>query len=169
MTVTSTVLGSAGEHYVMCQLLRRGLIAALAPVGVPNTDIIVTNELGSRLCAVQVKTRVEKGRDRGWHMRKKHEQISEPTLFYTFIDFGSSLVEQPICYVVPSAVVADVVYRSHAEWLSRPGKSGRQRQDSDVRRFLPDYEQALGVDIGCGQGWLDKYREAWGYITDSSA
>ena len=36
MVAASTVLGAAGEHCVMCQLLRRGLIAALAPVGVPN-------------------------------------------------------------------------------------------------------------------------------------
>ena len=38
---STTILGAAGEHYVMCQLLRRGLIAALAPadllsVGAPS-------------------------------------------------------------------------------------------------------------------------------------
>ena len=49
MVSRSTVLGAAGEHYVMCQLLRRGLIAALAPVGVPNTDIIVTDDIGDLL------------------------------------------------------------------------------------------------------------------------
>ena len=69
MVSPSTVLGSAGEHYVMCQLLRRGLIAALAPVGVPNCDIVVTDDIGDRLCAIQVKARMEKGSDGGWHMR----------------------------------------------------------------------------------------------------
>ena len=84
----------------MCQLLRRGLIAALAPTGVPNTDIIVTDDIGARLCAVQVKTRVEKGTDGGWHMGKKHEGIVSETLFYAFLDFGKSLTA-----VVSQAVV----------------------------------------------------------------
>ncbi len=44
MASNSTILGAAGEHYVMCQLLRRDLIAALAPTGVPNADIIVTDK-----------------------------------------------------------------------------------------------------------------------------
>lgn len=46
MVAASTVLGAAGEHYVMSVLLRHGFIAALAPVGVPNTDIIVSDDIG---------------------------------------------------------------------------------------------------------------------------
>jgi hypothetical protein len=43
MSNDSTLLGAAGEYYVMAELLRRGFIAALAPQGVPNSDIVVTN------------------------------------------------------------------------------------------------------------------------------
>jgi hypothetical protein len=46
----STLLGAAAEHYVMCQLLRRDMIAALAPTGVPDADIIVSDRIASRLC-----------------------------------------------------------------------------------------------------------------------
>ena len=63
----------------MSELLRRGLIAALAPPGVPNCDIVVTDAIGQRLCAVQVKTRNNAGRDRGWHMSKKHESLTSPS------------------------------------------------------------------------------------------
>ena len=160
MVAASTVLGAAGEHYVMCQLLRRGLIAALAPVGVPNCDIVVTDDIGDRLCAIQVKTRVEKGSDGGWHMSRKHEGISSQSLFYTFLDFGKTLADPPACYVVPSEVVADVIKRSHQVWLASPGARGQERNDTDFRRFLPDYMRT-GLDIGCGQGWLEPYREAW--------
>jgi hypothetical protein len=38
MPSQSTLLGAAGEHYVMAELLRRGYVAALAPQGVPNAD-----------------------------------------------------------------------------------------------------------------------------------
>jgi hypothetical protein len=42
----SSLLGAADEHYVMSQLLRRGFIAALAPVGVPLANIVVTDDVG---------------------------------------------------------------------------------------------------------------------------
>lgn len=167
MVAASTVLGAAGEHYVMSLLLRHGFIAALAPVGVPNCDIVVTDDIGDRLCAVQVKTRVDKGSDGGWHMSRKHESISSPGLFYAFLDFGKTLTAPPVCYVVPSAVVADAVARSHATWLSQPGKRGQERKDGDLRRFMPDYTK-VGLDIGRGPGWLDLYREAWHTLAEKT-
>ncbi|WP_394413240.1 hypothetical protein [Sulfitobacter sp. 1A15142] len=154
------LLGAAGEHYVMCQFLRRGLIAALAPVGVPNADLIVTDDIGEKLCAIQVKTRVDKGSDGGWHMGKKHEDIVSENLLYAFLDFGSSLVDPPNCFIVPSAEVAAAVKESHALWLATPGKRGQQRNDSNMRRFLPDYSK-MGLEIGRPLGWLNPYREAW--------
>jgi hypothetical protein len=44
--------GVAGEHYVMYRLLRRGLIAAVAPTGVPNADIIVRDVSGIKFAGV---------------------------------------------------------------------------------------------------------------------
>src|SRR3546814_3764546 len=77
----SSLLGAAGEHYVMPQLLRRGFIAALAPVGVPIADIVITNDAGERACALQVKTRREIGSDAGWHRKARHEGIRSASLF----------------------------------------------------------------------------------------
>lgn len=56
MASDNTLLGAAGEHYVMSELLRRGYIAALALQGVPNADIVVTDIDGTRLCSIQVKS-----------------------------------------------------------------------------------------------------------------
>lgn len=72
MPSQSTLLGVAGEHYVMTELLRRGYIAALAPQGVPNVDIIVTDRDGGRLCPIQVKTRRDIGSDGGWASARVH-------------------------------------------------------------------------------------------------
>src|SRR3546814_17866078 len=71
MVSATSLTGAAGEHFVMSELLRRGMIAALAPAGVPNCDIVVTDDIGERLCAVQVKTRRGQGAARGWHVGKK--------------------------------------------------------------------------------------------------
>lgn len=160
MTVSATSLtGAAGEHFVMSELLRRGFIAALAPAGVPNCDIIVTDDIGDRLCAVQVKTRNSTGKDGGWHMGKKHEGLTAPTLFYCFVDFAMGKETGPFTYVVPAAVVATALAECHQAWLDQPGKKGQQRKDGDMRRFLPDYGY---LEIGKYEaGWLDQYREAW--------
>lgn len=163
MVSKTTLLGAAGEHFVMSQLLRRGFIAALAPAGVPNCDIVVTDEIGDKLNAIQVKARIEKGSDGGWHMRRKHEEIISPNLFYAFVDFGASVAAAPKCFVVPSSEVAYVVKESHALWLRTPGKFGQPHKDGDLRRFLPDYDK-VGLNIGRSLGWLEQYRDAWALL-----
>jgi hypothetical protein len=161
MPSQSTLLGAAGEHYVLCQLLRRGYIAALAPLGVPNADILITDIEGHRLTAIQVKTRRNIGSDKGWHMKPKHEELVSDFLFYCFVDFGDGLEAQPRTLVVPSGVVATAIRDSHQQWLKTPGKRGQAHKDSKVRRFVPDYTKVFGEGHGLyGHKW-EQYREAW--------
>lgn len=68
---------------------------------------------------------------------------------------------------MPSDIVAEVIRRSHEFWLSAPGKKGQQRKDSDLRRFLPDYDK-MGIAIGRGAGWLEQYRENWSALADAT-
>lgn len=162
MASETTLLGAAGEYYVLCQLLRRDFIAALAPQGVPNMDIVVTNVQGNRQFAIQVKTKRDIGADKGWHMGRKHESILSPTLYYCFVNFGKDTDDKPLCYIVPSQVVANVLSESHKKWLSTPGKKGQQRRDGDLRRFLPDYRHIFGINDGrYANGWLEQYKESW--------
>jgi hypothetical protein len=159
MASQSTLLGAAGEHFIMSQLLRRGFIAALAPQGVPNADIVVTDVKGSRLCSIQVKTRRDIGSDRGWHMKAKHEKVIGGRLFYCFVDFGKSSGDEPTIYVIPAKTVADVLQASHRAWLAAPGRNGRAHKDNVLRRLRPDYR--LGRGFCYQSGWMDGYRDAW--------
>jgi hypothetical protein len=159
-----TILGAAGEHYVMCQLLRRNMIAALAPAGVPNSDIVVTDRLGDRLCAVQVKVRRELGSDGGWHMDQKHETLISPNLFYCFVDFGKLLTEPPKTWIVPSGIVAQSLLDMYGDWLVTPGKKGQRRNDTSFRRFLPEYKPLPNYKLG----WLQPYLENWGSLEAAS-
>lgn len=159
MISATSLTGAAGEHFVMSELLRRNMIAALAPAGVPNCDIVVTDNIGARLCAIQVKTRLGKGADRGWHMRKKHEELTSSSLFYCFVDFGVGETELPVTYVVPAPVVASTLAECHKAWLAKPGARGQAHNDNDLRRFLPSYAH---LEIGKYEdGWLTPYRGAW--------
>ena len=165
-SVNSTILGAAAEHYVMCQLLRQGKIAALAPAGVPDTDIIVSDRVGSQLAAIQVKARRDIGSDGGWMMKAKHETIDRELLFYCFVDFGNSLSDLPKCWVLHSSVVARTIAAYHKAWLVAPGRGGSQHKETDMRRLLPHY-QLLADDPAFADGWLDIFRDAWELIFKS--
>ncbi len=160
----TSLTGAAGEHLVMSRLLSRGYIAALAPQGVPNFDVVVTSVDGNHLCAFQVKTRWDKGSDGGWHMRPKHEDLENDRIFYCFVDLGKAPTPASTVYVIPSSVVAKVVKTSHSTWLNRPGKSGQAHKDSSVRRLLPDHSRLMGPDCAFKLGWLDQYCENWDQI-----
>lgn len=137
----------------MAQLLLRGFVAALAPAGVPTADIVVTDPQGHMTAAVQVKTRKSEGGDQGWHMSQKHEGIIGPKLFYVFCNLAPN---PATCYILPSAIVADVLKRDHAKWLATPGRNGKAHNDTPMRRLKPSYPS-----IGLEEGWLDPYRDNW--------
>lgn len=161
-TAKTNLLGAAGEHHVMSELLRRGYVSALAPQGVPNTDLVVTDLSGQRLCSIQVKSRQDKGRDGGWHMSKKHESIIGDRLFYCFVNFGNSVEVKPSVYVMPSAKVASVLTEAHIAWVTTPGNKGQQRKNTDMRRLVPDYDYAYKPNPNkYPLGWMDQYRNAW--------
>lgn len=169
--INSTIVGAAGEYHVLSQLLRRGWIAALAPDGAPNMDILVTDKNSKKLCAIQVKTRRDIGGDKGWHMRPKHETMVADDLFYVFVDVGKQPSDTTVSYVLPSSVVAACIRDCHQVWLDTPGKGGQPHQDSDVRRLLPDYSNIKPItETGrktldrYRSGWLDAYRENWSIL-----
>jgi hypothetical protein len=145
----------------MSQLLRQGFIAALAPVGVPMADIIVTDNIGERACALQVKTRRELGGgDGGWHMKAKHEKDPGSSLFFVFLSFPKQERLLPDLFVLPSKLVAEVLALSYSTWLKQPGKNGKAHKEHDMRRLRPDYTD-LGLAGNYGPGWLEKYRDGW--------
>lgn len=68
-------LGPAGGHLVMAELLRRGYVAALTPLGMEGIDILV---LEPESCSIQVKTTA---RGERWCLRRKDETPITKMLF----------------------------------------------------------------------------------------
>jgi hypothetical protein len=151
----TALVAAAGEHYVLHRLFRHGLLAALAPRNEPNFDVIVFSKKNAIAATIQVKART-RGADGGWMMRRKHEDLDDEGLFYAFVD-----LEKPdavVTYVIPSAVVARTLRKTHADWLKAPGKAGRAHKDNDMRRIRPAYPTS-GAELQAG--WLDAWRERW--------
>ena len=158
--VQKALVGPAGEHYVLYQLYRHGMLASLAPPGTPTVDVLVLATDQSVVATVQVKTRTY-GADGGWHMSEKHENIVEPRCFYTFVDLEP---HPPATFIVPSAVVAEVLRIAHQAWLSTPGRGGRAHRDHKMRRILPSYSFEVA---GYPPGWLDQYRDCWDLLNNA--
>lgn len=172
MNISSAIIGVSGEYYVLSQLLRRGWIAALAPKGAPNMDILVTDEASQKLCAIQVKTRRDTGGHRAWPMNKKHETLVADDLFYIFVDLGKELADVAVCHIIPSQIVAEAIRLQHQAWLTTPGRNGRSRNDNDYRRLMPDCtintepitDEGKIVFDRYRLGWLDEYKENWNIL-----
>jgi hypothetical protein len=62
------------------------------------------------------------------------------------------------------AVVAKFVREIHQDWLHTPGKKGQQRNDNDLRRFMPEYKYLPDYKMG----WLDPYYENWSSLEAAS-
>jgi hypothetical protein len=138
------LVGPAGEHYVLYRLYFQGMLASLAPPGTPTIDILVLDYSETVIATVQVKTR-KAGARSGWVMGVKHETVTRPRCFYALVDLEPEL---PVVYIVPSAVVAEVVTKSHQAWLAAPGVKGQPHKDNPVRHLA-------------GGEWLGDYRERW--------
>lgn len=149
------LVGPAGEHYVLYQLLRRGLLAAPAPERTPAVDLLVLSPDGETITAtVQVKART-RHQSPGWIMSRKAEDLTDRRLFYAFVDLAQ---EPPPTFVVPAAVVASALQGQHAAWMAVPSREGRPHKDSDVRRLMHTFRRDVP---GCPPGWLDEWRERW--------
>ena len=95
-----TLIGPAGEHYVLFRLLQRGILAALAPPGAEKVDILVLSTDEQITATIQVKTSTT-SLNKGWPMNAKHETIEHPRAFYAFVDL-KRLPHAPVTYIVPS-------------------------------------------------------------------
>ena len=125
-------------------------LASPVPRGVRKADILVNPLDDKAPFLVQVKTTTICVHV-GWQMDAKHEEVRDSDIFYCFVDLKPA---HPNVYVVPSAVVADVLTQDHQWWLDNHGRHGQQHKSTNMRKLRPAY-------FGQEPDWLDQYLEAW--------
>ena len=72
----STIIGAAGEYFVMAELLRRGWVAGLTPRGAPDFDIVATKD--GWTIYVRVKTKTADAKLFRWNLRSDHKVFRDP-------------------------------------------------------------------------------------------
>jgi hypothetical protein len=151
------LLGNAGESYVVAELLRRDIIANLAPRNAPGIDVLATT--GSASANVRVKTRSEDADSWVWMASKEdgtifkrlHHERDFTVLVHIAAD-GSP----PRYWIMPTTALDKQVRADFSGWLARPGRGGKPHDpNSRMRRFGHTPEHRT---------WLAQYEGRWDLI-----
>lgn len=132
--------GVAGEYFVAAELSRRGYVASVTLRNTRGIDILASNSDATRSVGIQVKT--NQGRGAEWILNRKVEAMDlAENLFFVFVCLNE--FDMPHFYVVPRQDVKTYTSELHAQWLSTPGRGGRARKDSPMRKFRDPIGQYL--------------------------
>ncbi len=143
-----TLVGNAGEYFVMGELLRRECISALAPRNAPAFDILATR--GGRTVRIRVKTRSAAKADK-WQWTAKADWTIFPELgeadddFTVLVTLPEDTGERPAYYVVPTVLVDDRLRWRQVEFEKRGGSPENRHRClilKDDAEWLADREDA---------------------------
>lgn len=131
-----SLIGNAGEHYVMAELLKRDIIAALAPRNSPGFDILATNP--NDTVRIRVKTKSEQY-DVWQYMTKKdgiifrflQDEKDFTVLVHLAHDIGNMRF-----FVVPTKIINKWLFQDFEEWLRIPGRGGRMHAADNKKKNL---------------------------------
>ncbi len=58
---------------------------------------------------------------------------------------------------MPAEKVAQILKKTHQEWLNTPGQKGQPHKDTTMRRIKPTYNESPDIP----SNWLDQYKDNW--------
>ena len=152
--------GSASQFFVAGELCRRGLVAVVTMGNTPNTDILCSNEAGTKFLHIQVKTYVPKAKGGGTvSVGAKAERYFGDNFVWVLGGIPKPDSDVPFEYfVIPSTEMSKNVTKGHQVWLAAPGKMGQPHNDNSVRIIhLPPKTDVAGWDIA-------QYKNRWDII-----
>lgn len=138
----NTFVGNAGEYFVMAELLKRGIIAALAPRNSHYFDILATDGKSS----VNIRVKTKAASSKVWQFQSKksgniYENItkSKHKDFVCLVDL-KSINDYPDYYLIPTQKINNAVKNDFNEWLSKPGKHGEKHNKTKTHRIFGQQE-----------------------------
>ena len=150
------LIGNAGEYYVMAELLKRGIIAALAPRNAPAFDILATN--GTRSVKIRVKTKSHEYSDWQWMAKTDgsvFRNLSRKGDFTVLVNLAMELKDLKY-YVVPTHKIDKLLRDDFEKWVNTPGKYGQPHDPTNRKRNLGEDRYASEL---CK--YLNKWETLW--------
>ncbi len=147
-----TLIGNAGEYFVTAELLKRGIIAALAPRNAPAFDILATDR--DKTIRIRVKTKTEGYDIWQWSVKKDGDIfrfLQEQGDFTVLVNLTDETKNMDY-FIVPTNLLNRWLAEDFKNWLATPGKGGRIHASDNPKRNLsyPQYESRL-----------EQYRNNW--------
>jgi len=138
----------AGEFAVLSQLALRGFDANLTLGNTKNVDILMSDPRTGKMLKLEVKTSYASkpsysklfGHTLSWIMNKKHEEISDPNLFYCFVNIERDSNHFRF-FIVPSAIVANYVKTEHKYWEDNTRDPSQKDLEITMRNFRIGVEE----------------------------
>jgi len=131
-----TLIGNAGEHLVMAELLKRGIIAALAPRNSPAFDILATNH--KKTVNIRVKTKSGEIDAWQWSIKKNGKvfnYLKKEDDFSVLVDLTSDIKDTDF-FIIPTYEIDKWMTDDFNNWVHTPGKKGQQRNPDNKKRTL---------------------------------
>lgn len=148
-------IGNCGEYFVAAELERNGFTVAIPMSNTKNFDILAINKENNEQFAIQVKTNHTNAKT--WTLSQKNEILVDENIYYVFVSLNYK--EFPEYYIIPSLSVAKSINKSHSDWLCGTTKTGKKRNDTQIRKFSFDISQYNPYNLNA-----DDYRANWNRI-----
>ena len=143
----SAECGHIGEKVVLTELARKNYIVALLDDRAKMFDLIAMNELGTKFCAIQVKTNQNGKNSFLLNVKNEKYAIGQENCFYAFVILKSEKNPQDKIFIVPFKEVAENIAKGHQEWLSGTNKNGKPRNDAPIRTYVVDENKYKNLDF----------------------
>jgi hypothetical protein len=131
-----TLIGNAGEHYVMAELLKRGIVAALAPRNAPDFDILAAR--GRKTIRIRVKTKSEGYDIWQWSLKKEgvvFRNVAPKGDFVVLVHLAAKTRDVRY-YLARTRDVEAWLQKEEDDWLARLGRDGRPHSKENRIRHL---------------------------------
>lgn len=139
--------GNASQFFVAAELCRRGYAAVVTMGNCPNTDILCSNEEGTKFVHIQVKT--FRPGDGNCSVGQKAEKDYGPNFFWVLAGIPTMESKPEFSYyIIPSAVMAKNVKEGYEKWYNASGKSGQHHNETSFRSVqIPPLKNVNGWNI----------------------
>lgn len=138
-----TLIGNAGEYYVMAELLKGGAVAALAPQNAPSFDILATKQ--NRTVRIRVKTKSHDFHVWQWSAKKDgtiFRNLSKDGDFTVLV--GLAMENKDLrFYVMPTHTIDKWLQEDFKKWVKTPGRNNRPHNPTNPKRNLSEEQQEL--------------------------
>jgi hypothetical protein len=151
--------GNSAQFFVAGELCRRNLVAVVTMGNTPNTDILCSNNEGTKFVHIQVKT--YKPGNNGVIVGLKAEKNFGKNFVWVLAGIPKVDIKKDFeFFIIPSTILSKNVTEGHKLWLNTVGKKGRIRNDSTMRVIrLPPKVSATGWSV-------EEFKNRWDIIED---